>query len=308
MPAHIGSSPPARGTLARWGHSRLLRRFIPARAGNTIASNSATLLYPVHPRPRGEHRTAGDDATVVRGSSPPARGTPTGRCLPARALRFIPARAGNTCIRCLWRSPVSVHPRPRGEHIRERAPEALLAGSSPPARGTPATRDRRGACPPVHPRPRGEHGRTSRSPRWPTGSSPPARGTLVVAHDLDAEHRFIPARAGNTRRGSPIRGRSPVHPRPRGEHAYQLRNLSSVCGSSPPARGTRVRERVVGDDVRFIPARAGNTFSVRWPTSTGPVHPRPRGEHVLARYTSNRQVGSSPPARGTLLRRPERGS
>ena len=282
MPAHIGSSPPARGTLARWGHSRLLRRFIPARAGNTIASNSATLLYPVHPRPRGEHRTAGDDATVVRGSSPPARGTPTGRCLPARALRFIPARAGNTCIRCLWRSPVSVHPRPRGEHIRERAPEALLAGSSPPARGTPATRDRRGACPrfiparagntgalqdrlggrPVHPRPRGEHSSSLTTWTPNTGSSPPARGTPRKLYRLTGE--------------------SAVHPRPRGEHAPWLTDSRSITGSSPPARGTRVPTPEPVQRVRFIPARAGNTRTNSGTCPACAVHPRPRGEHGSA--------------------------
>ena len=50
---------------------------------------------------------------------------------------------------------------------------------------------------------------------------------------------------------------------------------------------------------RFIPAHAGNTrsrFSFSFPP---PVHPRPRGEHILIRLYIVRFFGSSPPTRGT---------
>ena len=51
-----GSSPLARGTRRIANRSRLYRRFIPARAGNTCHGAPSPLLASVHPRSRGEHR------------------------------------------------------------------------------------------------------------------------------------------------------------------------------------------------------------------------------------------------------------
>ena len=95
-----------------------------------------------------------------------------------------------------------------------------ITGSSPPARGTlvtlaqgdyierfiPARAGNSSRCAsrrsrsPVHPRPRGELEITPKQRRIFDGSSPPARGTLILSqlHVVDA--RFIPARAGNSRR------------------------------------------------------------------------------------------------------------
>ena len=71
-----GSSPPARGTPARGFPLELLRRFIPACAGNTSSPSRRLGTSAVHPRLRGEH--VDDDVLInaVGGSSPPARGTP----------------------------------------------------------------------------------------------------------------------------------------------------------------------------------------------------------------------------------------
>ena len=112
-----GSSPPARGThrAADPGHRQ--RRFIPACAGNTRASQSPRERGTVHPRLRGEHHVATDFVKTIGGSSPPARGTP-GRHQGARSrARFIPACAGNTCSTTASFSKSTVHPRLRGEHI-----------------------------------------------------------------------------------------------------------------------------------------------------------------------------------------------
>ena len=133
---------------------------------------------PVHPRPRGEHGATAPRFTVLPGSntcffltggsSPPARGN-TGlvTVIPARAgvlepCRFIPARAGNTqhSRQSIIGSPV--HPRPRGEHIASVPLPIRCAGSSPPARGTPADEIVAGC----------RFGERSNP-----GSSPPARGT-----------------------------------------------------------------------------------------------------------------------------------
>ena len=90
-----------------------------------------------------------------------------------------------------------------------------------------------------------------------------------------------------------------VHPRPRGEHAKSYASRLHSTGSSPPARGTLNLPPFHTLYHRFIPARAGNTFSV---TSSGlvtPVHPRPCGEHGEGNEMDNGGKGSSPPARGT---------
>ena len=106
-------------------------------------------------------------------------------------------------------------------------------------------------------------------------------------------------RAGHTSAvGSNSRPRS-VHPRPRGEHLESAAMVNSIHCSSPPARGTRWRRRGSDGELRFIPARAGNT-SWNWSCSRSPtVHPRPRGEHGARPDERIVDVGSSPPARGT---------
>ncbi len=50
-----GSSPRARGTRLHQVQRRRHGRFIPAGAGNTIASSTRRGMPPVHPRGRGEH-------------------------------------------------------------------------------------------------------------------------------------------------------------------------------------------------------------------------------------------------------------
>ncbi len=52
---HTGSSPLARGTQGCRVHDHLLRRFIPAGAGNTSKETRLRKLKAVHPRWRGEH-------------------------------------------------------------------------------------------------------------------------------------------------------------------------------------------------------------------------------------------------------------
>ena len=131
-----GSSPLARGTHRRGRDSRVLERFIPARAGNTARFRSSPFHSPVHPRSRGEHRLEGDVERNGIGSSPLARGTLLLLLGQALVERFIPARAGNTMPPALgWRSR-TVHPRSRGEHFFSCSARRSLNGSSPLARGT----------------------------------------------------------------------------------------------------------------------------------------------------------------------------
>ena len=213
-----GSSPLARGTLREWERLDRIRRFIPARAGNTKVYCGCCRNRAVHPRSRGEHLAGSRETRTLGGSSPLARGTPPPRIAAPTAKRFIPARAGNTHGAHRGTSSQAVHPRSRGEHMTCARMRAENVGSSPLARGTRRTPS---ACPdgirfiparagntafcqfattnlPVHPRSRGEHQGSDRVTGSAIGSSPLARGTRHRSRSGTPASRFIPARAGNT--------------------------------------------------------------------------------------------------------------
>ena len=79
-------------------------------------------------------------------------------------------------------------------------------------------------------------------------------------------------------------------------------SIASVVGSSPRLRGTQFDHIFMPYMLRFIPASAGNTISVRLNVSASTVHSRVCGEH--RRYLAIRFAfgGSSPRLRGTLYR------
>ncbi len=256
----LGSSPHERGTQ---GFSFLvadLHRFIPARAGNTSQGRRKVQRRPVHPRTSGEHRCTKSPLTPMRGSSPHERGT-LGSPLLERGLdRFIPARAGNTPQFARIKSSSSVHPRTSGEHYDCRKKSQEKYGSSPHERGTQTGRERtheqsrfiparagntyggvgRDHAGTVHPRTSGEHYQVEASAGALRGSSPHERGTPRCVGEEFLDHRFIPARAGNT---------------------LDMCNVALPQeGSSPHERGTRGARQGSGRLIRFIPARAGNTL------------------------------------------------
>ena len=307
----VGSSPLARGTRALLRAKLAIIRFIPARAGNTMRSARSSARTPVHPRSRGEHRSACPIASSVNGSSPLARGTLVGQHRGPDHRRFIPARAGNTGRTMARTKSATVHPRSRGEHLSGAYVATGLIGSSPLARGTlsgelladvsdrfiparagntPAS-GRRPAAAPVHPRSRGEHAAGVPALRSEVGSSPLARGTRGRGRSTPGGPRFIPARAGNTSTwSSPPRNRT-VHPRSRGEHRAFRWAGKAEAGSSPLARGTPALESARNKIGRFIPARAGNT-----PPPGTIDFPAP-GSSPLARgtrATSSPHSGSTP--------------
>ena len=72
--------------------------------------------------------------------------------------------------------------------------------------------------------------------------------------------RIIPARAGFTGGPSGPRVRPADHPRSRGVYCAIFEWAGINAGSSPLARGLRVRGGLYRLEVRIIPARAGFTF------------------------------------------------
>ena len=173
-----GSSPRARGTQQRHVADHVVRRFIPACAGNTRRRGRSARRLAVHPRVRGEHVAHRATNMVPRGSSPRARGTPRWRCRSRLRPRFIPACAGNTRSDCAIASVPAVHPRVRGEHERGELRLRHLRRFIPACAGNTQCSCARPAASAVHPRVRGEHRGQRRRVRAEVGSSPRARGTL----------------------------------------------------------------------------------------------------------------------------------
>ncbi len=135
-----------------------------------------------------------------------------------------------------------------------------------------------------------------------TVHSPHARGTSVGDNRVAQHRRFIPSCKGNTPSSSRCSRRQAAHPRMRGEHFIASHVSVTTRGSFPQARGTPSgRPRAIRAS-RFIPAGAGNTARPASWRSTQTVHPRRRGEHWTVSERSRSWGGSSPQARGTLLR------
>ena len=253
------------------------------------------------------------------GSSPRTRGT----CFwPASFVshpRFIPAHAGNMVAGSFGECKPPVHPRARGEHESLNAHVHGRHGSSPRTRGTlyvpSAVSDRvrfipahagniawgiysksRGS---VHPRARGEHFPCPPVVDDAVGSSPRTRGTWNRPIRRLRRWRFIPAHAGNIKRRAGAITADPVHPRARGEHGAGRVAADLLSGSSPRTRGTFSLVDRRQCKHRFIPAHAGNIAANGVLPPPFPVHPRARGEHLLATLWPPDQPGSSPRTRGT---------
>ena len=134
LTALLGSSPLARGLLTHVLQVILRVRIIPARAGFTLPPGPHHFHLRDHPRSRGVYSPPCQDALIMKGSSPLARGLlrvvtrdgePWGSSPLARGLllaglsygveeRIIPARAGFTLVSRSPRTSRRDHPRSRG--------------------------------------------------------------------------------------------------------------------------------------------------------------------------------------------------
>ena len=199
------------------------------------------------------------------GSSPLARGLRRARTAAARRRRIIPARAGFTPRRRWRRSRRRDHPRSRGVYVKGYWVAHHGHGSSPLARGLLCSRISRtvstgiiparagftvtifvnGGFGEDHPRSRGVYILGRRSTSGWIGSSPLARGLQTRPAPKILGHRIIPARAGFTAHGRPVRIPTSDHPRSRGVYRDRLVPGLFRVGSSPLARGLRPRVPVL---------------------------------------------------------------
>ena len=109
-----GSSPLARGLLDATPSRQDLHRIIPARAGFTRSTRPTQSTIRDHPRSRGVYVFASGSAKKCPGSSPLARGLPSGGLVLPSGRGIIPARAGFTTYRAPAAMVGADHPRSRG--------------------------------------------------------------------------------------------------------------------------------------------------------------------------------------------------
>ena len=202
----MGSSPHTRG--ARWSRSdaRARCRIIPAYAGSTTKTRTATKPWRDHPRIRGEHLPRNRRQRPLRGSSPHTRGAPPEAPRQDGLCWIIPAYAGSTPARCGRRPRAWDHPRIRGEHGQLVGGDDEGWGSSPHTRGAPESAwssqqscriipayagSTMGGAPwardvPDHPRIRGEHLAGLGRVIGGVGSSPHTRGARSADYAAEA--------------------------------------------------------------------------------------------------------------------------
>ena len=174
----------------------------------------------------------------------------------------------------------------------------MWIGSSPLARGLPSEYNAISLLALDHPRSRGVYNRRGETRTGDDGSSPLARGLQIGRQIVPVKCGIIPARAGFT--AMTLLGIMNVkdHPRSRGVYFRKVQEGEPVIGSSPLARGLRRGFLAQSAHVRIIPARAGFTFAVAFPTATSTDHPRSRGVYCGGWCGGEWYEGSSPLARG----------
>ena len=218
-------------------------RNIPACVGKTNIVGRGRAAQWEHPRVRGENMCLQPGLPRCGGTSPRARGKPTGGISPRGGSRNIPACAGKTGGEVGKKPTSEEHPRVRGENSVFRRFICFLIGTSPRARGkhahpvgdfrrvgnipacagkTPASGNRT-LCGSEHPRVRGENSRPQPARNTREGTSPRARGKPQPDASGRPRSRNIPACAGKTtssvNRVNPSTGTSP---RARGKPRPQL--------------------------------------------------------------------------------------
>ena len=263
FPLPQGSSPLARGLRGEWQDMRIEDGIIPARAGFT---HGRSALDP-----------------WIMGSSPLARGLLGQAAGGHLAERIIPARAGFTAACRASAGSESDHPRSRGVYSYGSRGYGEEPGSSPLARGLPASPIRAsvllriiparagftsGRCPsssarPDHPRSRGVYCPNDAGFGCDVGSSPLARGLRGGFWHTKVPDRIIPARAGFTRGDTIFLIRAWDHPRSRGVYLSTGLLSLTIYGSSPLARGLLISAVPLIGLEGIIPARAGFTSSRR---------------------------------------------
>ena len=257
----LGSSPLARGLLQVASAAPAQHRIIPARAGFTVWGVVLRRFHGDHPRSRGVYERGLIGLMPATGSSPLARGLPRRDVHHLDDAGIIPARAGFTEFASSLVCVHTDHPRSRGVYVALKSDHGYPRGSSPLARGLQESHPGSVRMPRIiparagfthlptdacagrgdHPRSRGVY--NPDADKWENviGSSPLARGLLILEDAGLTQDRIIPARAGFTPRRRAALGAGEDHPRSRGVYNFGKAACQFCEGSSPLARGLRLR-------------------------------------------------------------------
>ena len=150
----------------------------------------------------------------------------------------------------------------------------------------------------VYPRVCGGNSYQLTTPRSMKGLSPRVRGKPVSGFQPGTASGSIPACAGETQQRFGFRASGRVYPRVCGGNRRRWRCLAGIRGLSPRVRGKRA---VVGcgvDNVRSIPACAGETATARRCRLCRAVYPRVCGGNRPGRHSRQRPRHLSPRVRG----------
>ena len=130
------------------------------------------------------------------------------------------------------------------------------------------------------------------------GSSPRVRGEHLAGDYRVRRHRIIPARAGQTLRAYSSSSASTDHPRACGANQDKLSQGAVAYGSSPRVRGKLPADGVDPEQIRIIPARAGQTNPCSTARPRATDHPRACGANFFNTTPCRSLTGSSPRVRG----------
>ena len=158
-------------------------------------------------------------------------------------------------------------------------------------------------CRKDHPRGCGEHLKSAGAGIVDLGSSPRMRGAPLLDKANAAVCGIIPADAGSTCRTVCWPRGLWDHPRGCGEHLKSQSSMSAMAGSSPRMRGAHRADLAPRILHGIIPADAGSTVLQCDYAESVVDHPRGCGEHYTNLYTGSQIQGSSPPMRGTRLKK-----
>ena len=315
-----GSSPRVRGKPLVAAPAPHRPRLIPACAGKTPWRSAPPSRGRAHPRVCGENHGKTPRTMCMGGSSPRVRGKPSERTSSRISARLIPACAGKTPTSPTNSAAAAAHPRVCGENVvvRSIAPRAI--GSSPRVRGKPFpflfAENVIGLIPAcagktissavanphctAHPRVCGENLPSPTRSCGLTGSSPRVRGKQGATYRYSEGTGLIPACAGKTRVLMLTPLRQPAHPRVCGENPAAPGGFQCLRGSSPRVRGKRCPLASWVSPARLIPACAGKTRPLGYPSDPLGAHPRVCGENKMRSMPITNYDGSSPRVRGKL--------
>ena len=272
-----GLSPRVRGNPVKRFLDSLVKRSIPACAGEPARQYGMSRITAVYPRVCGGTWPSRTTNAYLWGLSPRVRGNRTARRASSKPTRSIPACAGEPARRAHELTLDAVYPRVCGGTGVAQILDSDGKGLSPRVRGNPVGF---GAW------------------RKRSGLSPRVRGNRRGRQRTRSRQRSIPACAGEPSGMCRRNASGQVYPRVCGGTITSRRWASATAGLSPRVRGN-LGERVGERGQRgSIPACAGEPKRLEPPASVRRVYPRVCGGTISPRRQSGRWGGLSPRVRG----------